>query len=314
MQRTTTRGWALTALASAMAAGMLPNRALGAGAALRVAGLPFDGTALAYYAKDGGFFDRAALDVEMETMASGPAIMAAVAGGSVDIGVADLVALSYAHTKGLPFTIVSPGGLYTAKTPTDALLVPQASPVRTGADLDGKVVAVNALRNITQFGVQAWMDKNGGQSPTVKFLEIPPPGLAAAFSTGRIDAALTAEPFMALLKPLTRIVSYAMDAISPSFTIAAYFTTADWAREHLDEVRAFQGAMRQAAAWANANHDKTAEILSRASHIDIAVIRAMTRIPFPERLVPTMIQPVIDVTARYGGGTAFPAQELVFTS
>jgi NitT/TauT family transport system substrate-binding protein len=103
-----------------------------------------------------------------------------------------------------------------------------------------------------------------------------------------------------------------MDAISPSFTIAAYFTTADWAKSHPDELRNFQDAMRNAAIWANNNHDKSAEILSAISHIDIGVVRSMTRIPYPERLIPSMIQPVIDITAKYGGGADFAATELMY--
>ncbi len=292
----------------------MPRRLLAAPSPLRVASLPFDGTALPYYVSAMGFFSRAGLDVDMQTMVSGSAILAAVAGGSLDIGAADLVALTYAHSKGLPFTIISPGGLYTGKVPTDALLVPTSSTVQKGADLNGKTIAVNALKNITQFGAQAWIDKNGGDSTTVKFLEIPPTGLVGAFETGRIDAALTAEPFMALLKPKTRILAYAMDAISPNFTIAAYFTTTDWARTHADDVRRFQDAMRAGAAWANGNRDQSADILAQASHIDVGIVRGMTRISYPDRLTTAMIQPVIDVTARYGGGASFPASDLIYRS
>jgi NitT/TauT family transport system substrate-binding protein len=156
------------------------------------------------------------------------------------------------------------------------------------------------------------MDKNGGDSASVKFIEVASGALAGAFEAGRIDAAITGEPFMALLKPVTRILSYALDAISPSFTIAAYVTTTAWARAHRDKVRRFQDAMRASATWANQNHDASADILAQASHINPAVVRSMTRIPFPDRLTAAMIQPVIDVTARYGGGAAFSADELIF--
>jgi NitT/TauT family transport system substrate-binding protein len=96
---------------------------------------------MAYYAKQMGYFERNGLDAEVSSMANGAAILSAVSGGALDIGSADLVALSYAHTKGLPFTILFPGGLYTAKTPTDALLVPASSTVQKAADLNGKTIA-----------------------------------------------------------------------------------------------------------------------------------------------------------------------------
>jgi len=34
------------------------------------------------------------------------------------------------------------------------------SPIRSGKDLNGKVVAVNGLNNISSVSVQAWVDKN----------------------------------------------------------------------------------------------------------------------------------------------------------
>ena len=69
--------------------------------------------------------------------------------------------------------LIGPGGLYTSKTPSTYLIVPKGSPYRTASDLNGKTVAVNTLRGLPQYGTQAWIDKNGGDSKRVKFVELP---------------------------------------------------------------------------------------------------------------------------------------------
>ena len=77
-------------------------------------------------------------------------------------------------------------------------------------------------------------------------------------------------------------------------------------------MRRYQDALREASRWANANRDRSAEILGAATHTDPSSIRATNRTTLAERLDPAYIQPVIDVTARYGGITSFKADELIF--
>jgi hypothetical protein len=38
----------------------------------------------------------------------------------------------------------------------------------------------------------------------------------------------------------------------------------------------------------------------------------MTRVRFGEQLTPTLMQPFIDVFAKYNGFSAFPARELIY--
>ena len=101
------------------------------------------------------------------------------------------------------------------------------------------------------------------------------------------------------------------DAIAPTFTISGFFTTLDWARSHPDVVQKSQQAMNESAAWANANRDKSAAILARASKIPLEVLHKMHRAVYTDKLDPALMQPVIDVTAKYAGLPRFPAEELI---
>ena len=46
--------------------------------------------------------------------------------------------------------------------------------------------------------------------------------------------------------------------------------------------------------------------------IDPAVLATMARSHYAEQLTPGLIQPLIDVSAKYNGFTAFPAPELIY--
>jgi NitT/TauT family transport system substrate-binding protein len=281
---------------------------------IKIATIPIDTGAEPFYAVDQGFFKKNGLDVSIERITNGPAIAAAVASGAVDIGFSNLVSLAIAFKKGLPITLIAAAGMYSSKAPTSTCVVALNSPIKTAKDLTGKVFATNGLKNIGEFGPRAWIDKNGGDSTTVKFVEMPFPDMAGALAQGRIDAAIMAEPTMTESKGQTRFLSNCYDGIGANYMIGAYFATSAWAAAHPDVVRKFQAAIHDTALWANANHATTAKILANVSKMDPEIAAKMYRAVYPERLEAAAIQPVIDVTAKYGAlPAAFPATDFIFT-
>jgi ABC-type nitrate/sulfonate/bicarbonate transport system substrate-binding protein len=280
---------------------------------LKIATIPIDVGAEVFYARDAGFFKKAGIDAQIQSITNGGAIAAAVASGAVDIGFSNLVSIATAFRRGVPITIIAPAGLYSTKAPTSVCVVARNSPIRSARDLDGKTFATNGLKNIAEFGPRAWIDKNGGDSSTVNFVEMPFPEMSVALAQGRVAAALLAEPSATEFKNSTRLLAKCFDAIAPRFMISAYITTTSWANAHRDLVRRFQEALRETAAWANKNHDQTADILAKEAKISPQVAHAMNRSEYPETIDPALIQPVIDVAAKYGGlGAPFPASEMIY--
>ena len=92
------------------------------------------------------------------------------------------------------------------------------------------------------------------------------------------------------------------------------FTTPKWAAAHADAVHPFAAAMHETALWANqkGNRAKSGEILAKYTKIDPQTIATMERAQFAETLTAALIQPAIDVSAKYGAFTAFPADRLVY--
>jgi len=305
------RSTALHVLAAGAATSAIPLRARAADV-VRFATIPIDTGAQVYYAEAEHFFSRAGIDAQVQSIQNGGAITSAVVGGSVEVGFSNILSLATAHEKGIPITLIAPAGLYLTKAPTSVLMVPKDSPARDARSLNGKTFAVNGLKNITQLAVQAWLDKNGGDSKTATFIEMPFPQMPAALASHRIDAALVAEPAVTEAKDAARILGRPYDAIAPDFLIAGWFTSVSWAAAHPDLVKKVAAVMRETAAWANKNAAASAVVLAAATKVEPAVLKSMVRSVYAERLDPAAIQPLIDLAARYGLlKAAFPAQDMI---
>jgi NitT/TauT family transport system substrate-binding protein len=185
------------------------------------------------------------------------------------------------------------------------------SPLRTAKDLEGKTVAVNGLKNLPHIATMAWIDKNGGDSSAVKFIEIPIPATQAALSSGRVDAAILNEPFLsAALQADARVFGNCYEAIAKDFTYGAFVATQQWASDHPDLVRAFRSIVYESSRWANTHVAAASEILMRDAKLDVSALK--NHDAYAEKFDPSLMQPVIDASAKYGVIKAsFPVSEMV---
>jgi ABC-type nitrate/sulfonate/bicarbonate transport system substrate-binding protein len=283
---------------------------------LRVAFPTLDLTAQVLYANDLGFYDRAGLDVEMLPLGNGAAIIAGVASGTIDIGLGNALTIEGAYKKGIPVTVIAPAAVMLVNSLSNLLLTAKNSPIRTAKDLNGKTIGATPLRGIGEIAVSAWIDKNGGDSTTVKYVEVPFSQTAAMLEAGRVDAAVCSEPFTTPARLTTRTLANPFAVFGDGSLITAFFALKPWAQAHPDLVARFAAVMRETAEWANnrANMDQSAEILAKYTKTDAAAVKATVRSRFATALSPTQFQTTIDVSARYKLlDASFPAAELIFS-
>jgi NitT/TauT family transport system substrate-binding protein len=285
-------------------------------AVLNVAAIPSDISGSAYYAADNGYFKKGGLSATFLGLTSGAAIAAAVLGGSADVGYSNVISLAIAHSRGLPITMLFPANMHVHEAPTAGLLsVKKSSPITGAKGLNGKVMAVIGLNNIADIAARAWIDKNGGDSKTVKSVELPFPEMKAALEADRIDAAVldtTADPLLGKPGDTLRLIASTFDAVSTHFAPSVWFSTTDWVSKHPAVAKAFVAAMRESAVWANGHHRESAEILSKYTHVTPAQINTFVRATYGDRLTAEEIQPNIDVAAKYGViKAAFPAADVI---
>jgi NitT/TauT family transport system substrate-binding protein len=284
-------------LAAAPAALALPARA--AGTLVRIGVQPVESAGQAFYGKDLGLFEQAGLDVQITPMSNGPALVAAVLSGALDIGLSAVGSVAQAHVKGLGVKIIAPAGMYLSTAPTDVTMVALDSPIKTAADLSGKTIAVNGIGNVLMYATQAWIDKNGGDSKKVKWVEMPFPSMAGAIAAKRVDGATLAEPYVSAAKSVARAFADPMDAIALTIPATSWFATDTWLQQQPAVAAKVVDVFRKAALWANGHPKESGAILLKYTSIKPETLALMTRSTFGTDVVPSQIQALIDVGVRY---------------
>lgn len=266
---------------------------------VRAGTTPVESYALLLFAAEGGFLKKQGIDAEINTFNGGGAVMAALAGSALDLACVNWGAISNAYIRGIPIKVIAPGGTYTSEAPTTILAVAKTSTIKTAKELNGKTVGVSTLKDLQQASVMKWVDANGGDSTTLKFIELPIPQMAAALTAGRIDAGILLEPNLTYDKDKVRVLGPCYDAITKRLMICAHVVPEAWLDKNADAAKRIVAALKETAAYANANHDKTAAWLEKYAKIPAADIMKMARIVYTDQLDLTTIQPVIDASAQY---------------
>ncbi|HEV8020715.1 MAG TPA: ABC transporter substrate-binding protein [Candidatus Lustribacter sp.] len=294
----------------------LPLGASADGPAINVGAMPIAGAAQAFYAQEQGFFKAAGLDVNLAVLPNGAAIVAAATSGSVDIGFGSPSPLILAHLKGLPVRFITYASLYTGPPVTSALMAAKNSAVHTGADLNGQAVAVNGLHDIGQYEVQAWVDRNGGNSETVQFVEMPYASMMEALSRGRVAAASETEPWVSMATDGARVIGNLNDIVAPRYALAGWFATNAWLAANPQLAARFIAVMQQTARWANTHPKEAGALLQRYTKVtpDVAVV-VLKQLQFDDtgHADPKYLQPVVDMIAKYGKTPGFSAADLIWS-
>ena len=268
---------------------------------LRVALPPQEGAKTVYYAIKAGLFRREGINVEAVTITNGTAGLAALTGGSVDVVFTSMLALFQGVARGLPFQIAAPGQLYLSNAPTQALFVKRDSAIQRGSDVNGKTVGVFTIKDINWAGTCAWIDANGGDSRTVKFLELPPTTVTAALVEGRIDVGTLAAPFVeqATASPDLRILAQYFDAIAKQFEVAVFIAMKPATSTARDALAKFGRAMHDSTRYVNAHQAEMVDLIASFSHLDPAIVAKGVRTVDPEYVDIRDIQPVLDLSVKY---------------
>ena len=265
---------------------------------IRIGTFASEATGQVFYAQDKGFFHNHGLDSQINLQTAGAAGAAAMIAGDLDVVEVDTVTLIKAYDHGQPFAFIAPGLLHSIKAPTAGVVIRDASPA---AAYNGKTFATNALANIAVVLGDAWSDKNGGDSRTLKWVEIPFPAMTAAVQRGVIDGFVAPEPFLSqAAKAGFHLDLLQKNAIAPNLLQGGWIATREWIAKNPVMAKAFVAAVKDASDWANGDRAGSAEIIVKYSKLPPEVIAGMVRGQYQDKLDPAIVQPLIDATAHYG--------------
>jgi NitT/TauT family transport system substrate-binding protein len=227
-----------------------------------------------------------------------------VVGGSLENGKVAIFDIIRAHARGVPIIVEAPSEIYRADEPDAALVVAKDSPIRKAADLNGQTLSSPGLGDFFAVASMAWIDANGGDSRTVKFVELPGRATVAAVASGRVVAGNLAEPILndAIEGGTCRILGYQMSVFGKQYVATAYITTTTYAAQNADTLARFRKGLSEAATYANAHRAEMIPIIAQTTNVDPKQIAAM-----PPSMAGTvaqlhdarMFQPIIDEAVKY---------------
>ena len=269
---------------------------------VRLVGVQTDDLTPVYWALENGMYAKAGLDLEMVAANSGTASTAAVVTGTYELGKGSVIASLIAHIRGLPLVTVANGVVWDEKAPITLAVVAKDSTIHTGADLNNKIGSAPALNDLGTLGINVWMDKTGGNSKTLKWIEIPNSAQGVTIAAHRSDVCTLNEPAYtaAIEAGEVRLLAPCSSAIAEHYVIATYFGYKDWVLKHPEAARAFARVTYESAAYTNTHPEATQAMMSRVTKIPMETMRKIFRAPGATSSDPGLLQPVIDVAAKYG--------------
>jgi NitT/TauT family transport system substrate-binding protein len=242
------------------------------------------------------------LQLETVPLAGGAPIINGVTSGDLQFGWSNVISLYQAHVEGFDFKLVA-GGATNVKTKNEshAIQVAKNSPIKTAKDLEGKTVAANTLNNIVHLMAMAWIDKNGGSSSKVKFVELPFPQMEAALSAGKVDAISVHEPFAtaAIEKGNVRLLAQPWGDVLPKFLIASWFASEKWIAKNRGTAQAFVRAIDRGIDAIQADPQGSRAAMVKWAGLSPELAGKIGLPVFEKGISEKDIQTTIDLTRKY---------------
>ena len=284
---------------------------------IHLTGVPTDDLTPVLYALKTGMYQKAGLDLQFVPASSGSTATTAVLSGTYEIGKASPIAPILAHLRGLPIQLIANGIVSTPRTPFSAMLVATDSPIRTGADCNERTGVSPGLGDINSLAMSTWVDRNGGDSKTIKWVEVPGSAAAEAVADHRVDFALIQEPHLvaALAGGRVRPLADAYAAVSDRWITSSYVAQTEWASKHAEAIKKFVRVTYESAAYTNPRKAETATLMAQITKITPAVYAKMVRGDGATTSDPALLQPIIDMGVHYKVlGRAFAAKEMYWSA
>ena len=296
------RSGALLLIAGGALAATRPAAAQTAPVTVRMGSMSIDAMGEAYYGNDSGTFSNNGIAAQITTLTSGAAIMAAVIGGDLDVGMANTVNVAAAIARNIPVVMIAPAAIYSKRDASPNLMIAKDSPIKTAKDLTGATFGVSALGDFTQLTLLAWLDVNGIPRNGVKFVELKFPEMGPALQRGTVQAAMIPDPAKtdAINAGQIRPFADTFISVAPEFATIVWFTTKAWLEKNPDTAKKLVNGIYATAKWANAHFSESGDMLAKVAKMDPAVVKSTQRMYFATANDKKYIEGTLTLASRYG--------------
>lgn len=212
--------------------------------------------------------NRQGITVTWSEFTSGPPLLEALAAGKVDVGETGDAPVIFAQAKNAPVVYF---GQSQPNPEAVALLVPQGSPIRTLADLNGKKVAYARGSSAVPLVVNA-LNKGGLKLSDITSVYLQPPDARIAFESGKIDAWAVWDPFYAAAEVGGSARVLVNGRGFTSFRLY-FLANSNFAAANPSLLPILIKDLRAAGQWALQDPKRSAEFLSGVTKVPIQVLQ-----------------------------------------
>jgi sulfonate transport system substrate-binding protein len=198
----------------------------------------------------------------------GPPLLEAINVGSVDFGYVGDAPPIFAQAGDARIRYVATVKL---EGNTQAIIVPQDSPIKTLADLRGKRVAFGKGSSAHNLLIAA-LEKAGLSWSDITPAPLAPADATAAFVKGSVDAWSIWDPYLALaeLKQKARVIAFGKDVHAAN---AFFIAASDFVAKYPLLVARLNAVLASEGRWADTHHEEVAKAQAEATGVDIEAIR-----------------------------------------
>ena len=249
-----------------------------------------------------GFFEEEGLEVEFVPGRVGTETITGVLSGSTDFAGVAVPPLLVSQSRNLDVAIVAPASVAPGDTgeSTSALLALDPE-ITTPADLEGKTIAVNALKAQAELEVRLFLDSEDVATDSVTFVEVPFGEMPAALERGDVDAITGVEPFLsAAIADGATVIGEVDRALPAGSPITAYFTSDALAASDPELVEKFSAAITKSLEYAAEHPDDVRAMITEFTEVPAEVTAEIALPTFSSTLQKEGVEQVKLDMEKYG--------------
>ena len=216
-----------------------------------------------YIGIEKGFFEEAGLDVQASLIQAAATAIPQLLNGELRYASVSTVPTITARSQGLGVQIALANDEYpsTAEEDITGIVVARDSGIDDLAGLEGKTIAIAALKSIVELVPRMLLAQAGLDPDSVRFVELPYPDMIAAVNAGTVDAALLGEPFLsAAVEQGMPVIAHPFSAVVGGVSGLTWIASEEYLNGNADAAQRFEEAMTRAIEYAAGHPDEVRAI------------------------------------------------------
>jgi NitT/TauT family transport system substrate-binding protein len=225
---------------------------------IHIASSTWTGYAVLYVANAKGIWKNHGLDVNFKDVEDPNDRLIALTAGRLEGMASTVDAFARAQSNGVPAVEVFP---MDASVGGDGILAKNT--IQNVSDLKGQTVAVNQ-GSVSEWFLAQVLQKNGMSLKDVKEQNMKSGEAGAAFVAGRVDVAVTWEPWLSKAKARTDGHVLVSSAKYPDLIMDSFAFRRDFVQKYPDTVKEFMKAYYDAYTWMQQNMAEAQKVVGDA--------------------------------------------------